>query len=86
MAERTTTATTATKAPRLRQLYDPPTRVRVVTTGVNSKSNQPETLTVDNVASMVYADKGIQLDVPNENVVFIRWDTIKFFSTEKMDG
>ena len=82
MAERTT----ATKIPRLRQLYDPPTRVRVVTTGVNPKSDQPESLTVDNVTFMVYADKGIQLSIPNDNVVFIRWDTIKFFSTEKMDG
>jgi len=80
MAERT-----PVKLPKLKSVFDNPVQVRVVTNDVDKSNTAVPLLVCDNIVGIVYADKGIQLQRQDEHVVYVRYETIKYFSTEPMN-
>lgn len=80
MAERT-----PTKLPKLKSTFDIPVKVFIATTDTGTSNSNVPQLVCDNIVGIVYADKGIQLHRHDEHVVFVRYETMKYFATEPMN-
>jgi hypothetical protein len=76
---------TPTKLPKLKSTFDTPVKVFIATTDTSTSNSNVPQLVCDNIVGIVYADKGIQLHRHDEHVVFVRYETMKYFATEPMN-
>jgi hypothetical protein len=77
---------TLAKVPKLKTNFETPVKVFIVTTDNYTSNNSVPQLVCDNITGIVYADKGIQLHRHDEHVVYVRYETFKYFATEPMNG
>jgi len=77
---------TPSKLPKLKSVFETPVKVFISTTDSSTSNNQVPQLVCDNIIGIVYADKGIQLHRHDEHVIFIRYETMKYFATEPMNA
>ena len=76
---------TPTKLPKLKSTFDKPVKVFIATNDISTSNSNVPQLVCDNIVGIVYADKGIQLHRHDEHVVFVRYETMKYFATEPMN-
>jgi len=81
MAERT-----PVKLPKLKSVFEEPVKVFIATTDSDGAKNAVPQLICDTIVGIVYADKGVQLHREDGHVIYIRYETIKYFATEPSNG